>query len=61
MTLINTVHGATRARKQQEPRPLRIVIIGAGIGGLTAAIALRSQGHEVTVSFHVSDIATTSR
>lgn len=28
---------------------LKIIIIGAGIGGLTAAIALRQQGHEVEV------------
>ena len=30
--------------------PLKVVINGAGIGGLTAAIALRRQGHEVHVS-----------
>ncbi|GAA0732971.1 FAD-dependent monooxygenase [Dactylosporangium roseum] len=28
---------------------LRIAVIGAGIGGLTAAIALRAKGHEVVV------------
>ena len=29
---------------------LRILIVGAGIGGLTAAIALRREGHIVEVS-----------
>lgn len=28
---------------------MKIVIIGAGIGGLTTALALKSQGHDVTV------------
>ena len=32
------------------PRPLNIAIVGAGIGGLTAAIGLRRNGHNVSVS-----------
>lgn len=32
------------------PRPLNIAIIGAGIGGLSAAIGLRENGHKVSVS-----------
>lgn len=28
---------------------LRVLVIGAGIGGLTVAIALRQQGHHVEV------------
>jgi salicylate hydroxylase len=35
-------------------RPLRVAVIGAGIGGLTAAIALRAQGCEVEVFDQVS-------
>lgn len=30
-------------------KPLKIVIVGAGIGGLSAAIFLRQQGHHVTL------------
>ena len=31
-------------------RPLRVIIIGAGIAGLTLGIVLRKNGHEVQVS-----------
>lgn len=31
------------------PRPKRVAIAGAGIGGLTAAVALKQAGHEVRV------------
>ena len=32
-----------------ETTPLNITIVGAGIGGLSAAIFLRQQGHNVTI------------
>ena len=31
------------------PKPLEVVIVGAGIGGLAAAIGLRRAGHNVSV------------
>jgi len=34
----------------EEKTGLKILVVGAGIGGLTVAIALRQQGHEVLVS-----------
>lgn len=36
-------------RSMAQPRPLKVLIAGAGIGGLAAAIALRQQGHVVEV------------
>ncbi|MCW7538821.1 FAD-dependent monooxygenase [Aquabacterium sp. A7-Y] len=35
--------------KRNQNRALRVVVIGAGIGGLAAAAALRQRGHEVVV------------
>jgi salicylate hydroxylase len=34
--------------------PLNIAIVGAGLGGLSAAIALRRQGHSVKVKLHAA-------
>jgi NADPH-dependent 2,4-dienoyl-CoA reductase/sulfur reductase-like enzyme len=42
---VNGVNGI----HEEKPTGLKILIVGAGIGGLTAAIALRKNGHEVLV------------
>ena len=34
---------------QAAPLPCRVVIVGAGLGGLAAAIGLRKSGHHVMV------------
>src|SRR5215213_4668822 len=41
--------GGVRMAQASAKRPLRIVIVGAGIGGLAAAVALRQGGFEVEV------------
>lgn len=30
-------------------KPLRIAIVGGGVGGMTAAIALQAKGHDVSI------------
>jgi len=41
--------GANGTRSRAVPEPLQVVIVGAGIAGLSAAIFLREQGHKITV------------
>lgn len=38
-------------------RPLRVAVVGAGVGGLTAAIALRARGFEVEVYDQVRELS----
>ena len=43
-----------------EHRRLKVVVIGAGIGGLTVAVGLRQDGHEVTVLEQASEFGEVS-
>lgn len=42
--------GLTSPLVDEHPTPLKIVIVGAGIGGLSAALSLRRNGHQVEVN-----------
>src|ERR1700747_3414177 len=41
--------GPTNSRGEEMPGSLRIAIVGGGIGGLTAALALRARGIDASV------------
>ena len=51
-----TSNASDRAHGQQERTGLKVLIVGAGIGGLTTAIAMRKQGHEVLVGPEISTL-----
>lgn len=44
------INGNSNAPNGHRAAGLKIIIVGAGIGGLSAAIALRKNGHHVEVS-----------
>ncbi|KAM5351596.1 hypothetical protein ACJ41O_004319 [Fusarium nematophilum] len=49
--------GQDASSRSEPPGPLKIAIIGAGIGGLSAAIGLRRQGHHIDL-YERSSFAT---
>lgn len=51
-----TMNGSNGNLDYSSPKPLRILIAGAGIGGLFAALALRQEGHDITI-FERSSLA----
>ena len=40
---------AEATKKVRDIQPLKVIVVGAGIGGLCAAVALRQAGHNVEV------------
>ena len=49
LTDMEEASGPPTDKSGSDSRPLHVIIIGAGIGGLTAAIGLRRQGQQVTL------------
>jgi salicylate hydroxylase len=45
----SSTNGASTDASSRTPQPLKVVVVGAGIGGLFAAIALRAAGHHVEI------------
>jgi len=44
-----TTNGHPKAHRSPPDKPLKVTVVGGGIASLVAAIALRQQGHDVTI------------
>jgi len=49
MAATTSIQLSTKSEAGSAEQGLNVLIVGGGIGGFTAAIALRQQGHRVTV------------
>jgi cation diffusion facilitator CzcD-associated flavoprotein CzcO len=47
------INGTVATDQTASPSPLKALVVGGGIGGLTAAIALRKQGYDVQVCYTI--------
>ena len=51
------LHRYTMSAFQTQADPLHVVVVGAGLGGLAAAIAIRQAGHNVTICEKAAELS----